>query len=61
MTNWNEKIIPEPFISDMEKINDMLILSKEEFLMSYGYLTEEEYDLTAKAIMEILASIKPTG
>lgn len=33
------------FADDWEKIRDFLVLSKEEFLASYSYLTEEEYDL----------------
>lgn len=36
----------ETFISDIEKMYDFLELSKEEFLQSYSYLTEKEYDLT---------------
>ncbi len=34
------------FIEDMEKMKDFLKLSKEEFLKSYSYLYEEEYDAT---------------
>lgn len=34
------------FIDDKEKINDMLKLSKEEFLESYSYITNEEYNRT---------------
>jgi len=34
------------FISDAEKMRDFKELSKEEFLQSYSYLTEEEYDNT---------------
>lgn len=34
------------FINDKEKMRDFKILSKEEFLESYSYLTEEEYDNT---------------
>jgi len=36
------------FIDDKEKMRDFKILSKQEFLQSYSYLTELEYDLTAK-------------
>tara|TARA_R110002020_G_scaffold438919_1_gene649394 strand:+ start:828 stop:1094 length:267 start_codon:yes stop_codon:yes gene_type:complete len=36
------------FIDDKEKMIDFYILSKQEFLQSYSYLTELEYDLTAK-------------
>ena len=34
------------FTDDKEKMIDFKILSKTEFLSSYSYLTEEEYDLT---------------
>ena len=36
------------FIDDKEKMRDFYILSKQEFLQSYSYLTESEYDLTVK-------------
>lgn len=42
------------FIDDKEKIEDLLVLSKEEFLQSYSYLREEEYDLTVNEIKNIL-------
>lgn len=35
-----------PFTNDVDKLLDMLILNKEEFLKSYSYLTPEEYDAT---------------
>jgi len=38
------------FTDDEEKMRDFYELSKEEFLFSYSYLTEEEYDLTAKIV-----------
>lgn len=34
------------FICDVPKMADFKILTKEEFLYSYSYLTEEEYDAT---------------
>ena len=36
------------FADDEEKMSDFKILTKEEFLFSYSYLTEEEYDLTVE-------------
>lgn len=36
------------FIDDEEKMKDFYELTKEEFLASYSYLTEEEYDNTAR-------------
>lgn len=41
-----------PFVDDKEKMRDFYILSKREFLASYSYLTEEEYDATYKEIYE---------
>lgn len=38
------------FADDVEKMRDFHILSKEKFLQSYSYLTEEEYDLTVEKI-----------
>lgn len=38
------------FVWDKEKIMDFKKLSKEEFLKSYSYLTEEEYDNTAEIL-----------
>ena len=35
-----------PFIDDEEKMRDFKELTKEEFLQTYSYLTEEEYDAT---------------
>ena len=39
-----------PFDNDVEKLLDMLILNKEEFLKSYSYLSPEEYDNTVTKI-----------
>ena len=38
------------FIDDNEKMRDFFILTKKEFLDSYSYLTEEEYDETMQAV-----------
>ena len=38
------------FTDDEEKMRDFYELSKEEFLFSYSYLTEEEYDLNAEIV-----------
>ena len=45
------KVIPHRgpnFIDDDEKMIDFRTMSKDEFLRSYSYLTEEEYDNTAE-------------
>lgn len=34
------------FIGDPEKMLDYYIMTKDEFLKSYSYLTEDEYDAT---------------
>lgn len=42
------------FINDTEKMYDFKKLSKKEFLESYNYLTEAEYDNTAKELLKNL-------
>ena len=39
------------FVDDSEKMKDFMQLSKAEFLESYSYLTEEEYDETVKSLL----------
>lgn len=41
------------FVSDEEKMIDFGVLSKNEFLASYSYLTEEEYDATVRVAAEM--------
>ena len=43
---------PHPFTDDTEKMRDFFELTKDEFLASYSYLTEAEYDATAAAVKE---------
>lgn len=38
------------FADDVEKMRDFKELTKEEFLESYSYLTEEEYNATLEVI-----------
>lgn len=38
------------FIDDWEKMRDYVTLSKEEFLFSYSYLTEGNYDATTEEV-----------
>lgn len=40
------------FTDDHEKMRDFFALTKEEFLASYSYLDEQEYDLTAAKVKE---------
>ena len=40
------------FMDDGDKMVDFFKLSKEEFLKSYSYLNEEEYDATLKKVKE---------
>ena len=42
-----EEILKKAFITDVAKMADFKVLTKEEFLESYSYLTEDEYDATA--------------
>lgn len=45
------------FIDDKEKMNDIFKLSKSEFLNSYSYLTEEDYQATIDKMWEELSDI----
>lgn len=40
------------FIDDEEKMRDFYRLSKDDFLSSYSYLTEQEYEQTKKYVLE---------
>ena len=42
--------IKDNFSDDAEKMADFEILTKKEFLTSYSYLTEEEYDNTKREV-----------
>jgi hypothetical protein len=42
--------IKDNFSDDDEKMADFEILTKEEFLTSYSYLTEQEYDNTKREV-----------
>lgn len=53
-----EKIKYKDFCDDAEKMFDFFQLSKEEFLRSYSYMTEEEYLLTFIKINNQRRSIK---
>ena len=43
---WNPEIERTDFCDDKDKMVDFNELTKEEFLSSYSYITEEEYNLT---------------
>lgn len=45
------------FIDDKEKMHDILWLTKEQFLNSYNYLTEEEYNATLDKMWEQLSDV----
>ena len=47
-----EEISFNNFIDDKEKMFDFIILTKEEFLESYSYLTEEEYENTLQLVKQ---------
>ena len=48
------------FIDDAEKMRDFKELSKEEFLASYSYLTEAEYDNTMEIFKRLPKEQKQT-
>ncbi len=43
---WNPEIAHSDFTDDEDKMKDFDELTKEDFLSSYNYITEEEYNLT---------------
>lgn len=43
------------FITDLDKMRDFFDMSKEEFLESYNYLEEVEYDLTVEKVKNMTA------
>ena len=45
------------FINDKEKIRDLLWLNRNQFLSTYSYITEEEYDNTLDLIWQQLGDI----
>tara|TARA_R110000823_G_scaffold18402_2_gene57688 strand:+ start:730 stop:900 length:171 start_codon:yes stop_codon:yes gene_type:complete len=40
------RLVKHDFCDDKDKMIDFNELTKEEFLSSYSYITEEEYNLT---------------
>jgi len=48
--DWTVFDFEKMFITDQEKMYDFKKLSRTEFLESYSYLTEEEYDETARYV-----------
>lgn len=49
---FDDKYIKQSFLDDGEKLVDFFKLTKEEFLASYPYMTEIEYDKTVEAIKQ---------
>lgn len=47
-----EEISFNNFIDDKEKMFDFIILTKDKFLESYSYLTEEEYENTLQLVKQ---------
>ena len=45
------------FIDDRDKMNDILWLTREQFLNSYSYLTEEDYQATIDILWQKLGDI----
>lgn len=46
----------QTFHTDINKVVDMLLLNKEEFLNSYSYLSESDYNITIENILYNLFS-----
>lgn len=45
------------FIDDRDKMNDILWLTRKQFLNSYSYLTEEDYNATLDKMWEELSDV----
>ena len=41
----------ETFHNDINKVADMLLIGKDEFLKFYSYLSEEDYNITINQIL----------
>ena len=50
--------ITENFLDDLDKMYDLLTISKEEFLQSYSYVNEESYNLTLADIIPVDETIE---
>jgi len=46
-----------PFLTEKDKLEDMINLSKKEFLDSYSYITEKAYDNTKEQLIDIIDQI----
>jgi len=46
LSEW-ERMSRLTFTSDYEKMRDFFQITKEEFLKSYSYMTEQEYNATS--------------
>ena len=56
--DFGKQYIAGSFLTDDEKMYDFFRISKEEFLFSYSYLTEEDYDMTVAEIKEWLKKVE---
>ena len=52
----NENKKAETFHNDTNKVADMLLIGKDEFLKSYSYLSEDDYNITINQILYNLFS-----
>ena len=50
-------VIGHDFINDTDKMRDFFVLSKYEFLNSYSYLKEENYQATIDILWQKLGNI----
>ena len=52
MKLMEENKMGNSFEDDEEKMVDFWMLTKDEFLYAYSYLTEEDYDATVDCVFE---------
>lgn len=62
LLNWvlgDEDEDGEDFMFDQEKMVDFFLLSKKEFLLSYNYLTNGDYEATVKEVIKASGYYNP--
>ena len=56
-----DNIFAHDFVVDEEKMQDFIVLSKEDFLKSYSYLTNAEYEATKRRVLRMAKELNNNG
>lgn len=49
------------FCDDLDKMKDFFIMSKDDFMASYSYLHDEDYEATKVKTITVLTAAKSSG